>query len=127
MLYPAERYTNTGERLMEVLCTKHPEARPPTAASLDSYPDHPPEIFPVDIIDNTVTLVAVRLSGGAGPDGTDSVSLQHWLLSFGAASGELRLIVADFKEWLSNTMMSGRLIALDKQPGVRPVGVRETW
>ena len=62
--------------------------------------------------------------------------LQHWLLSFGAASGELRLIVADFTEWLSNgrppwasheAMMSSRLIALDKQPGVRPVGVEETW
>ena len=106
VLYPAERYTNTGERLMEVLCTKHPEARPPTAASLDSYPDHPPEIFPVDIIKNTVTSVAGRLSGGAGPDGTDSVSLQHWLLSFGAAIRELRLIVADFTEWLSNVRPS---------------------
>ena len=24
-------------------------------------------------------------------------------------------------------MMSGRMIALDKQPGIRPVGVGETW
>ena len=24
-------------------------------------------------------------------------------------------------------LMSGRLIALDKQPGIRPVGVGETW
>ena len=32
----------------------------------------------------------------AGPGGTDSVSIQHWLLLFGAVSGELRRIVADF-------------------------------
>ena len=43
-----------------------------------------------------------RLLGGAGPGGTDLISLQHWLLRFGAASGELRLIVAEVGEWLSN-------------------------
>ena len=64
--------------------------------------------------------------------GTDSVSLQHWLLRFGAVSGYMWLIVADFAEWLSNgrppwaaylDMMSVRLIALYKQPWVRTVGV----
>ena len=74
--------------------------------------------------------------GGAGPGGNDSVSLQHWLLWFGAASGELRLIVAEVEEWLSNgrppwaayrAMMSGRMIALDKSPGIRSVGIGETW
>ena len=74
--------------------------------------------------------------GGAGPGGTDSVYLQHWLLRFGEASGELRLIVRDFKEWMGNrrppwdayrALMSSRLIALDKQPGIMPVGVGETW
>ena len=68
---------------MEVLRSKHPEARTPPAASLDSYPDHPPEITLVDITDDTVTAVAGRLSGGAGPGGTDS--LQHWILGFGSA------------------------------------------
>ena len=81
------------------------------------------------------TEVAGHLSGGAGPGGTDLVSLQHWLLRFGAASGELRLTVADFAEWLGKgqppwaayrALMSGQLIALDKQPGIRPVGVGET-
>ena len=76
--------------------------------------------------------VAGRLLGGAGPIGTDSVSLQHWLLRFGATSAELRLIVGDFFEWLGNgrppwaayrALMSVRLIAMDKQPGIRPVGV----
>ena len=42
----------------------------------------------------------------------------------------------NFVDWLANgsppwaayrAFMSGRLIALDKQPGVRPVGVGETW
>ena len=91
---------------------------------------------PVDITDNTVTEVAGRLSGGARTDGTDSVSLQHWLLWFGVANGELRLIVGKFTEWPGNewppysvyrALMSGRLIMLDKQPGIRPVGVGETW
>ena len=83
-----------------------------------------------------VTAVVGQLSGGAGPGGTDLVSLQHWILFFGAASGELRLIVGDFTECLSNgrppwaayrAMMSIRLIILDKQPGIRSVGVGESW
>ena len=66
----------------------------------------------------------------------DLVSLQHWLLHFGAASRELWLIVADFVEWLGNehplwvdyrAMMSSRLITLNKQPGIRLVRVCETW
>ena len=64
------------------------------------------------------------------------VSLQHWILRFGAASGELRQIFAEFGEWLCNgrppwaayrAMMSGRLIVLDKCTGIRPVGISETW
>ena len=64
------------------------------------------------------------------------MSLQHWFLRFGASSAELRLIVGDFVEWLGNgrppwaaylALRSGRLIALYKQPGIRPFGVRETW
>ena len=87
---------------MEVLSTKHPETRPPTTASLYLYPVRSPELVLADIIDNTLTSVTGRIVGGYGPGGTYSVSLQHWLLRFGAASGELRLVVADFTEWLSN-------------------------
>ena len=136
VLLPEEKCTKTGERVMEVLRTKHPDARPPSVASLDAYPNNPPEMVSVVITDNVVAVVAGRLLGGVGPGGTDSVSLQHWLLRFGAASRELRLIVADFGEWLYNgwppwsayhAMMSGRLIALEKCPGIRLVGIGETW
>ena len=87
ILQTRERCTKTGERVMEVLRTKHLEARPPTAASLDSYPDRPPEIVSVDITDDMVTAVVGRLSGGEGPGGADSISLQHWRIRFGEASG----------------------------------------
>ena len=104
---------------MEVLRAKHPEAQKQTAVSLDLYPDLPPE-----------------LTRGAGPGGTDSVSLQLWLLWFEAARWELRMIVGDFVEWMGSgrppwvayrALMSGRLIVLDKQPVIRSVGVGETW
>ena len=136
VLQPGGRCEKTGARVLEVLRTKYPESWPPTVASLNPYIGCPPELTPVDITNDTMTAVAGRLSGGAGPGGTNSVSLQHWLLRFGAASSELRLIVGDFIEWMSNgrppwaayrALMSGRLIALDKKPGIKPVGVGETW
>ena len=39
VLHSAEWCTKTGERGVEVLHTKYPETRPPTAANLDFYPD----------------------------------------------------------------------------------------
>ena len=123
VLQPGDRCKKTGDQVMEVLRTKHPEARTPTAAILDSYMGRPPELTLVDITEDTLTTVAGRLSGGARLGGVDSVSLQNWLLRFGAASAELRLIVGDFLEWIGNgrppwaacrALMSVRMITLDK-------------
>ena len=69
---------------------KHPDARAPSVACLDAYPGKPPEMVSVDITDDVVSAVAGRLSGGARPGGTDSISIQHWLLRSGAASAEIR-------------------------------------
>ena len=64
------------------------------------------------------------------------MSLQHRLPLFAATSRELWLTVADFAELLGNrrppwapyrVLISGRLIALDKHPGFRLVGVGDTW
>ena len=57
---------------------------------------------------------------------------QLWLLRDGVVSTELREAHATLVVWLANTslpwatyraLMRGRLISLDKQPRVRPVGV----
>ena len=77
----------------------------------------------VDITDKTVASVARCLSGVAGTVRTDSISLQHWLLRFGAASAGLQKIVGGFGDWKANiclpwadyrVLMSGHLIGLDK-------------
>ena len=65
------------ELVLEVPRAKPPDARPPSAACLDAYPGKPPEMVPVDITDDVVSAVTGCLSGGAGPGGTDSISLQH--------------------------------------------------
>ena len=83
---------------MEVLRNKHLNACPPSVARLDTYTGRPPDLVSVDIPDKTVTKVAGSLSGGSGIGETDLVSLQHWLLRFGAEIGELRLTVEDFVE-----------------------------
>ena len=54
---------------MEVLCTKHPDARPPYVANLDTYLDQPTDLVPVEITEDMVTEVSGRLSRGAGPGG----------------------------------------------------------
>ena len=57
VLQTGDRFTKTGYRVMELLCSKHPEARTQTKASLHSYPDRPLELTTVDITDDTVTAV----------------------------------------------------------------------
>ena len=73
---------------------------------------------------------------GSDPGGTDSEALQGWLLKFGQDSTRLCNIVETSVDWLANgsppwaaycAFMHDLLISLDKQPGVRPVGVGETW
>ena len=62
--------------------------------------------------------------------------LQHWILRFVGSSGELRLMVEDFVEWLANrrppwssyqALISGILVTLENQPGIRTVRMGETW
>ena len=73
--------------------------------------------------------------GSSGPVGPDLEALQGWILKFGEDSARLRTSVETFLNWLANGVLPwrsyrsftlGRLLALDKQPGLRPVVVGET-
>ena len=132
--------TKTGERVAEVLAGKHPDLRMPdpagSAAAIFAEQGPPPETIPIDITAETVEKIAPRLSGSAGPGGTDAKALRWWLLGFGAESEALREEMAAWSRWLANTspdwaayraVMAARLVPLDKQPGVRPIGIGEIF
>ena len=127
--------SKTHEPVIDVLKSKHPDARVLDASVLEDYKTLP-NLVELDITEETVEQVARRLLGSAGPGGTDSAAVQHWLLRFGGASQQLRKAVAELTDWISNSsppwaayraLRAGRLVAIDKCPGVRPVGIGESW
>ena len=79
--------------------------------------------------------MASKISGAAGALGADAMELRNWLLRFGCASEDLRVVVVSLTDWMANsslpwaaycTLMACRLVALNKRLGVRPVGIGET-
>ena len=119
---------NTGASVLEA---KHPSKNIPSCATLETYKETP--IFiPVYITEEAVESVARKLSWISVPRGTDSKALQGWLLKFGEDITRLITILETFVDWLANgsppwaaycAFMSGRMIALSKQPGVSLVGI----
>ena len=135
VLMPNETDLKTGDSVSEVLASKHPEARTPDVHNLPTYSETP-DFVDVDITESVVEHIASRLSGAAGPGGADAHALSHWLLRFGASSKRLRVAIAALACWMANdlppwaairALMAGRLLAIDKSPGIRPIGIGETW
>ena len=140
VLEPDALDAKSGKPVNDVLRAKHPAMREPKAEDIgirvfEPY-DATPQQIPLDVTAEIVEEVASKLSGAAGPGGTDAVALQSWLLRFGAESELLRIEMAAWTEWLTNAhppwaayraLVACRLVALDKQPGVRPVGIGEIF
>ena len=104
-----------------------------TYASFKEY-DEVPKTVPLQFRINGVMWVASKLSGAAGALGAEVIELQNWLIFFGCASKELRVIVARLADWMAKpppprdaycALMACHLVALDKRPGVRHVGKGE--
>ena len=131
VMMPDDIDGKTGKPVSEVLHSKHPAAHPP--GSLPVY-EECPELVDLDITGDTVLKTASKLKGAAGAGGTDSEAIASWLLKFGTYSQRLRNVLARLAKWLSNdsppwaayrALMAGHLIALDKNPGIRPIGIGE--
>jgi hypothetical protein len=137
---PDDLCSKAGRPVWQVLQEKHPALRDPTSTGVadgafEPYPDLPAPV-PVCVSQDDVEAISSRLTGAAGPGGTDAVDLANWLLRFGRESEALREEMAAWTNWLANTsppwaayraVMANRLVALDKQPGTRPVGIGEVY
>lgn len=127
---------DTGKTVGDALKDKHPSPKMPNPDLFtlpEDLPDMPP-LLEVDITCNHVEQVARKLHGGGGPTGTTSENWKDFLLRFGEASLHLRKSIAELTMKLNNeyvpwnqiqALMSSRLVALDKCPGVRPIGIGE--
>ena len=96
------------------------------------------ELHPIifDSIDaRLIRSTSLRVSGAAGPSGLDAHAWRRLCTAFKTASDDLCQALADFAKRLCISLLDPRglapflacrLIALDKCPGVRPLGIGDT-
>ena len=121
---------------MDVLRSKHPLGQPahPNAIILNA----PPEVHSVIFDSINVTLIrstSLHTRGAAGPSGMDAHDWRRLCTSFKSASQALchslaltakRLCTVLVDPSSISSLLACRLIALDKNPRVRPIGIGET-
>ena len=131
--------TNNPDSLsvLEVLKSKHPYAQQATAEALIQgpvpSPSHP--VICDSINAASIHTAALHTKGAAGPSGLDAHCWRRLCTSFKSASHDLCHALALVAKRLCTTLvdpsclsafLACQLIALDKCPGVRPIGICET-
>ena len=121
----------------EVLNEKHPPALPPHPDALLSSTTEESNFHPVMfdcITAEAIRRAALKTKGSAGPSGMDTLCWRRLCTAFGDKSNDLCTAIAAFARRICMTYVdpkcltaytSCRLIPLNKNPGVRPVGVGE--
>ena len=118
-------------------CTeKHPPAQPlhlsilVSSSSLNVF--HP--VLFDSITPELVRSFVLKINGSAGPSGLDAAAWKRLCTSFQSSSVDLCSALASLTRRLCTSyvdpsglypLLASRLIALDKLPGVRPIGVGE--
>ena len=126
-----------NKKTLEQLKQKHPQRRDADPEIM--LPDKLEEIHPIkfDSIDaENVRKTALKTRGGAGPSGVDADGWKKILTSnqFGNSTDDLcktfaevikKLCTVENQSTSSEAFLTNRLIPLDKNPGLRPIGVGE--
>ena len=120
----------------DVLKSKHPDAVAATSDSIIN--ESPPVCHPVIFESIDATLIrstSLNTHGAAGPSGLDAYAWRRLCTSLKSASNSLceslaltarRLCSVYVDPSCVSSLLASRLIALDKNPGVRPIGIGET-
>ena len=128
----------TNSTLQELL-QKHPKGEEPDESALltGDVPFCDPVVFE-SIDESRIAASAMKTKGAAGPSGMNADGWKRILVSktFGRTGTELRKSIAQMTKILCMTQLdpednsleaftSCRLIPLEKDPGVRPIGIGE--
>ena len=128
--------SNSGILVLDVLCLKHLDLQEvdlynPNCSEFEEY-DSRPKVLPLDITYRDVEITVRKMGGSGGPSGTNSIMLKDGCTKFGAESETFREELARWTRWISNgstswaayrDLVAGRLVALEKIPGVLTVGI----
>ena len=125
--------------VLEALKKKHParKSATPSAVITSNSPSQEPSHFILfDHLDGQmIRKTVLKTEGAAGPSGLDAAAWRRLCTSFQSASTDLcdalastaRRICCSFVDPKSlSAFVACRLIALDKCPGIRPIGIGET-
>ncbi len=127
--------SHSSEFVRDVLKRKHPPSKPICSESV--IQGQPPNSHPVvfDSLDATlIRSVALHTSGAAGPSYLDAFAWRRLCTSFQRASVNLCKAIAGCARRIAcefidpkciSPLLACRLVALDKCPGVRPIGIGE--
>ena len=129
--------TGKGQRkVRDILADKHPPGQPAHPDTIIN--DNPTDVHPVlfESLDAAmIRSAALHTNGAAGPSGLDALGWRRLCTSFKSPSSELCHSLALVAKRLCTELvdpasiaplMASRLIALDKNPGVRPIGIGDT-
>ena len=136
-ILPLDQIMESGSSVREVLKEKHPEGKPLREETVVPLAEAQPEVHSIffeRITGATIRAAALKSSGSAGPSGVDANGWRRLCISFKAASKELCSSIAALARRISTefidptsmeTFVACRLVPLNKNPGVRPIGICE--
>ena len=127
----------SSKTVYDVLKDKHPSGRAADPALVLDVSE-PSVTFHLVLFDGhdaaLIRSVALQISGAAGPSGADACSRRLYCTSFGSTSADLCHAISAFGRRICTSYVDPtgltaytacRLIPLDKNPCVRPIGVGE--
>ena len=126
-----------GKTVRDILREKHPDPSPANPEFIEDAPLPGSQLGHAVLFESVdgvaIVKAAMATSGGAGPSGVDANAWRH-LLSGYRPSQQLADAMASLARRLCTELVdpesvtaytSSRLVPIDKNPGVRPVGIGE--
>ena len=124
--------------VLDALKSKHPTAQPLSCDAIYSPDSPPPNVHPVifeELDTQCIRSAALRTTGAGAPSSTDALFWRRLCTSFKRSSDELCYSLSCVAKQLCSSfvdpeglsaLLACRLVALDKNPGVCPIGICET-